>query len=212
MIVDALDNCGGLRHDFSGQKDYDALLCVLKRWALFDHLQKFKLVITSQPEDNITRMFPDSISTHNTPSGSDVRLGDSASNDIRVLLKLCFKGMGVEDVWIEKALDYLIPRTAGIFIWATTIASFLRMDPRGRFDVLQTRNNTEGLNELYSLYSTVVRESFGGIIEEEILGVIGVMIFARQPLNDDMLIMLPGVKTRSLHIIDPKGSYVRHRS
>ena len=63
------------------------------------------------------------------------------------------------------------------------------MDPRGRFDVLQTRNNTEGLNELYSLYSTVVRESFGGIIEEEILGVIGVMIFARQPLNDDTLIM-----------------------
>ena len=136
-----------------------------------------------------TSLFPDSISTHNIPSGSDVRLGDSASNDIRVLLKLCFKGMGVEDVWIEKALDYLIPRTAGIFIWATTIASFLRMDPRGRFDVLQTRNNTEGLNELYSLYSTVVRESFGGIIEEEILGVIGVMIFARQPLNDDTLIM-----------------------
>jgi len=85
------------------------------------------------------------------------------------------------------------------------------MDPRGRFDVLQTRNNTEGLNKLYSLYSTVVRESFGGIIEEEILGVIGVMIFARQPLNDDTLIMLPGVKTRSLHIIDLKGSYVRHR-
>jgi len=54
IVIDALDECGGLRHDFSGQKDYDALLCVLKRWALFDHLQKFKLVITSQPEDNIT--------------------------------------------------------------------------------------------------------------------------------------------------------------
>ena len=78
------------------------------------------------------------------------------------------------------------------------------MDLRGRFDVLQERNNTEGLNELYSLYSTVVRESFGGIIEEEILGVtcvIGAMIFARQPLNDDVLIMLPGVKTRSSHIM-----------
>ena len=205
IVIDALDECGGLRHDLSGQKDYDTLLRMLKCWAPVDHLQKFKLVITSRPEDNITRMFPYSINTHiNIPSGSDVRPGDSASNDIRAFLKSCFKGMGVEDAWIEKALEYLVPCAAGIFIWATTVASFLRMDPRGRFDVLQARNNTEGLNELYSLYSTVVRESFGGIIEEEILGVtcvIGAMIFARQPLNDDVLIMLPGVKTRSSHIM-----------
>jgi len=87
----------------------------------------------------------------------------------------------VEDVFIEKALDYLVPRAAGIFIIATIIASFLQMDPRRRFDSKQGIK-TEGLNELYSLYSTVVRESFGGIIEEEILGVtcvIGAMIFAR---------------------------------
>ena len=110
----------------------------------------------------------------------------------------------MEDAWIEKALDYLVRRAAGTFIWATTVANFLRMDPRGRFDILQTRNNTEGLNELYSLYSTVVRESFGGVIEEEIMGVtciIGAIIFARQPLDDDALIMLPGVKTRTSHIM-----------
>jgi len=150
-------------------------------------------------------MFPDSISTHvNIPSGSDVRPGDGASDDICAFLELCFKRMGMEDAWIEKALDYLVRRAAGIFIWATTVANFLRMDPRGRFDILQARNNTEGLNELYSLYSTVVRESFGGVIEEEILGVtciIGAIIFARQPLDDDALIMLPGVKTRSSHIM-----------
>jgi len=78
------------------------------------------------------------------------------------------------------------------------------MDPRGQFDILQTRNNTERLNELYSLYSTIVRESFGGVIEEEIMEVtciIGAIIFARQLLDNDVLIILPGVKTRSLHIM-----------
>ena len=205
IVIDALDECGGLRHDDSGQKDHDVLLRTLRHWAVVDHLQKFKLVITSRPEENVTRMFPDSISTHvNIPSGSDVRLGDSVSDDIHAFLKLCLKGMGMEDAWIEKALDYLVPRAAGIFIWATTVANFLRMDPRGRFDILQARNNTEGLDELYSLYCTVVGESFGGIIEEEVLGVtcvIGAMIFARQPLNNDALLILPGVKTRSSHIM-----------
>lgn len=31
VVVDALDECGGLRHDPSGRKDYEALLCTLKR-------------------------------------------------------------------------------------------------------------------------------------------------------------------------------------
>ena len=126
IVIDALDECGGLRHDDSGQKDHDVLLRTLKHWALVDHLQKFKLVITSRPEDNVTRMFPDSISTHvNIPSGSDVRLGDSASDDIRAFLESYFKGMGMEESWIEKTLDYLVRRAAGIFIWATTVANFL---------------------------------------------------------------------------------------
>ena len=217
IVIDALDECGGLRHDDSGRKDHDVLLRTLKHWALVDHLQKFKLVITSWPEDNVTRMFPDSISTHiNIPSGSDVRLGDSTSDDIRAFLESCFKGMGMEESWIEKALDYLVRGAAGIFIWATTVANFLRMDPRGRFDILQTRNNTEGLDELYSLYSTVVRESFGGIIEE------------RDPeghlFNRCNNFCEAATRRRCAYhaswsqdeefthnAIDPKGSYVRHR-
>ena len=126
IVIDALDECGGLRHDNSGQNDHDILLRTLKHWTLVDHLQKFKLVITSRLEDNVTRMFPNSISTHvNIPSGSDVRLGDGAYDDIRAFLKSCFEGMGMEESWIEKALDYLVRRAAGIFIWATTVANFL---------------------------------------------------------------------------------------
>jgi len=33
--------------------------------------------------------------------------------------------MGMEEAWIVQAVDYLAPRAAGIFIWATTVADFL---------------------------------------------------------------------------------------
>jgi len=46
----------------------------------------------------------------------------------------------VEDALIEKALDYLVPRAAGIFILATIIANFFQIDPRRQFDILQARN------------------------------------------------------------------------
>ena len=59
IVIDALDECGGLRHDSSGRRDYEALLRTLKHWVEVEDLKKFKLVITSRPEDRITQTFPD---------------------------------------------------------------------------------------------------------------------------------------------------------
>jgi len=165
-------------------------------------LKKFKLVITSRPEDSITQTFPESISAHvNIPSGNDVKLEDKASDDIRVFLTSKLSGMGMEEAWVTEALDYLVPRAAGMFIWATTVADFLQTLPAKRFLTLQTKNSKndrERFKDLYYLYSTVVKTSFGGLKEEEIKGVtsvMGAMISAKQPLNDDALMMLPGVET-----------------
>ena len=50
---------------------------------------------------------------------------------------------------------------------------------------------------MYSLYLTVVKASFGRICKEEIQGIVsvmGAMIFAKKPLSDDVLVMLPGVR------------------
>jgi len=47
--------------------------------------------------------------------------------------------MRVGDEWVKKALDYLVPRATGIFIWATTVAEFLELDPEVRFDILEAR-------------------------------------------------------------------------
>ena len=47
IIIDALDECGGLRHDASGKEDFQSLLHTLKHWTQVYHLKKLKLVITS---------------------------------------------------------------------------------------------------------------------------------------------------------------------
>jgi len=201
IVIDALDECGGQGHDSSGKDDHKGLLHTLKHWAQVDHLKKFKLVITSRPEDHVSRIFPESISIHiNIPSGNNVKPGDDTSHDIRVFLKSRLELMGEGDAWIKRALDRLVPRASGIFIWATTVADFLEVDPRVRLGILESKkrgDNTEGLDELYSVYLTVVEAAFTWICEEEIQGVVsvmGAMIFAKQPLSDDVLLMLPGVK------------------
>jgi len=60
------------------------------------------------------------------------------------------------------------------------------------------------MDDLFSLYTTVVRTSFGRISRQEVQGIIsvmGAMIYAKQPLSDDVLVMLPGVKIGDLDIM-----------
>ena len=208
IVIDALDECGGLRHDSSGKDDHKGLLRTLNRWTHIDHLKRFKLVITSRHDEFIQRMFPKSTSIHiDIPSGSNVKPGDPTSHDIYIFLKSRLKSMGEGDAWIKGALDRLVPRAADIFIWATTVADFLEVDPRVRLGILESKkrgDNTEGLDELYSVYLTVVEAAFGQICEEAIQGIVsvmGAMIFAKQPLSDDVLLMLPGVRIGDSNIL-----------
>ena len=198
IVIDALDECGGLKHDTSGKEDFRDLLHTLKHWIQVNQLKKLKLVITSRPEDRIT--FPNSISIHDIPSGHGVKPGDSVSNDIRTFLQSRLDDMKMNPAWIAEALKYLVSGAAGIFIWATTVANFLEDDPQVRLHILKSRkggDDLEGMNDLFSLYATVIKASFGRILKQEVQGivsVIGAMIYAKQPLSDDVLVMLPGVK------------------
>ena len=175
------------------EKHFWNLLHTLERWIQVDHLKKLKLVITSQLEHSIT--FPDSISIHDIPSGHGVKLEDSVSSDIRTFLQSRLVDMKIETAWIAKA-----PGAAGIFIWAATVANFLEGDPEVQFHILRSEregDDIEGMDDLFSLYTTVVKISFRRISKREVQGimsVMGTMIYAKQPLNDDVLVMLSGVK------------------
>jgi len=103
IVIDGLDECGGLRHDASAKDDYKDLLYTLKRWAQVNHLKRFKLIITSRPENHTSRIFPESISRHIAiPSGSDVKLGDSASRDIHAFLESRLNDMEMKPALIAK--------------------------------------------------------------------------------------------------------------
>jgi len=115
--------------------------------------------------------------------------------------------MGKGDAWIKGALDHLVSRATGIFIWATIVANFLKVDPRvwlGILELKKWRDNIEGLDELYSVYLTVVEVAFEQICKEEIQGIVsvmGAMIFTKQPLSDNVLLMLSGVQIRDSNIL-----------
>jgi len=97
IVIDALDKCGDLRHSSPSKNNHKSLLCMLKYWVQVDHLKKFKLIITSWPEDVITKIFPNSVSTHvNISSGSEVKLENSVSDDIYTFLKSWLDTMEIE--------------------------------------------------------------------------------------------------------------------
>ena len=68
--------------------------------------------------------------------------------------------------------------------------------------MLQSKGNGKGLRSLYSLYFAVVKTSFRHDLKEEeikiVTSVMGAMIFVKEPLDNDMLIVLPGVKSKSV--------------
>ena len=115
------------------------------------------------------------------------------------------------DAWVDEALDYLVPGAAGMFIWATTVADFLQENPERRFHILKTRKQEHSagrFEELYSLYSTVIKTSFHNLEEEEIkaiTSVVGATIFAKQPLDDAVLMRLPGVESPHMLKFIKKG-------
>jgi len=68
--------------------------------------------------------------------------------------------------------------------------------------MLQSKSNEKSLKSLYFLYFTVVKTSFRCDLEEEeiktVTSIMGVMIFAKEPLDNDILIVLPGVKSKNI--------------
>ena len=148
-------------------------------------------------------MFPDSISTHvNIPSGSEVKPEDSASGNICAFLKSQLDIMSMGPAQIVMALDYLVPRATGIFIQATTAAESLQINPQACFFILQSQGDGRSLKGLYSLYLAVIKTSFGYNLKREeievVTFVIGATIFVKEPLNDEVLIMLSGVKSQNM--------------
>jgi hypothetical protein len=131
IVVDALDECGGLESQFSAQRR--ALMRTLSSWSKLP--SKFKLLVTSRGETDIDQTFQ-SISHVSIliSTGQDVDI--NSSNDIRAYLQHEFQRvtsryrMSLNADWPgEPTIDTLTSKAAGLFIWAKTVIRFINMGP-----------------------------------------------------------------------------------
>jgi len=62
IVINALDKYDGLRHNLSRKDNHKSLLYMLKYWIHVDHLKRVELILTSQYNEFIQRMFSEFMS------------------------------------------------------------------------------------------------------------------------------------------------------
>jgi hypothetical protein len=221
IIIDALDECGGLEGRLSS--DRKVLLRTLRRWSKLP--KEFKLIVTSREEGDIERALSPISASIDIPTGyfltsnpnADASL--EASRDIRTFLERRFRDItercpSLHSEWPgAKIISKMTSRAAGIFMWATTAMNFIDcrgIDPEGRLrkilgDIpassepkgwLHTVVDSSIMKPLYSLYTTVLDMSFGDIASDDaeakvLRFVLGTMVLAKRPFDDIEYTKLP---------------------
>jgi hypothetical protein len=151
IVVDALDECGGLEGQNSAQRK--ALMKSLDGWSKLPN--KFKLVVTSRDETDIEQTFNTTIHVALLVSMGDADI--HPSNDIRTYFKREFRRIvsddkSLSDEWPgESTIDSLTERAAGLFIWAKTVIRFIEMgSPKSQLERISEGGGFDDLNHLYS--------------------------------------------------------------
>jgi hypothetical protein len=185
VVIDALDECG--KQDESPSLRRRGLLRTIKDWSSLS--LKFKLIVTSRPEDDIKLVL--------SPISHSIELavGDKASGqsfrDICLFFERRFSEIVVNrtesSIWPGRAvIEELAARAAGLFIWAKTAVDFVEQGvPQTRLRLLRTHGLKS--NNLAELYSLVLQEHFGKFPDSKTLHVFhqvaGLIVFAETPLS-----------------------------
>ncbi|KAF5383057.1 hypothetical protein D9615_004946 [Tricholomella constricta] len=204
VVIDALDECGGLDGRLSA--DRVALLQSLKLWSRLP--SRFKLVVTSRIEDDILRVLSPICSSIDISSGTTV--GHQASDDIRLFLRSRFSKIArnysnsLESSWPgDKVIDELTTRAAGLFIWAKTAIDFIDAGEPGE-QLLQVLKGGTGLADVTTLYTHILNTSFKHPSQEVLHSfrlLIGSTILAKVPLHHTEYIDLLKIQPTMLDFI-----------
>ncbi|KIM26691.1 hypothetical protein M408DRAFT_72322 [Serendipita vermifera MAFF 305830] len=204
IIVDALDECGGLDGQHSNHRIN--LIRTLKSWSILP--KRFKLVVTSRAEPDILDLF--SSTQHEPleiPSGNVVN--ESSSKDIERFLEhqigqIAARSHGAlaPDWPGRQIIKELTQIAAGLFIWVETALRFLRRgEPQEQLNRILDGASMGGLA---SLYSSILQASFEEPSEttlESFHRVVGAIILAEEPLPASSLIQLCSVDPSTLSYI-----------
>ncbi|KAF7350149.1 WD40 repeat-like protein [Mycena venus] len=183
VIVDALDECGGLTR-FRSQDRQD-VLAAIERWSRLS--PSLRLIVTSRDETPISEVLgPISESL-------ELRLSSrQAAKDIEVFLDLELKRIGraycLPDWPTQDDIHALAVKAKGLFVWAATLVKFVDQ-PRPQ-DVLQLILQDEMTLEgdITNLYNLILEISFpdqqpGSKFLAEFNSFVGAIVTANRPLD-----------------------------
>ena len=159
IVIDALDECGG-----SGGSSWKAREDILKCFAEWTKLGPgVKLIVTSRVEQDIYQAFSKfphmSLEIHTGTSTTQ-----TSTRDIELYLEDGFKRIaavnGITGDWPgNKTIADLSRRAEGVFIWATTVLSFVDdVDPQCQLKMIQEGRFPAG--DVYGLYLQILNTSF----------------------------------------------------
>ena len=206
IVVDALDEC-------EDEESASAILPVIGR--LISEIPKVKFFLTGRPESRISQGFRLPLLAVMTEVFvlHAVEL-DQVDGDIRLFFKANFSELagrrrGLDGWPAEEQLDRLCARAAGLFVYAAASIKFIdnnKWGPRNQLNtLLQSQNigDHEG-KTLDSLYTSIIREAFGGDKPEydaKTRSVLGAVILTANPLSPSVIAMLLGFNAEDVLLI-----------
>lgn len=188
IIIDALDECASGEDSESDIKDKQrvAFLDTVANWN--DLPKKFKLVVTSRDERFIPQKFRSTAKLMPLPTGSSVSAETNA--DMRYFLERRFTQVlqcSSLPEWLEKDLDTLTRRAAGLFIWAETVVKFVGrgLPIKNRENLaLVLRGNMGERKGVAKLYEQILDFSFPQADDQSVVKpIVSAVVLAKVPLR-----------------------------
>ncbi len=181
-----------------------------------------RLIISSRPEEKISRVFKNCQHLHRYPLDTSSK---EVNHDIRHFIRQRFTSIEDKSVWgkykEQDVVTQLAERASGLFIWAATVCSFLCDFPSlQRLEVLlETTIPADAMEALTTLYQTaletVVSEVSGRKedIRRCIRAVLGALIVRKSNMTTPMLpeLVLREGDPQAQLIVDKLGSVVQER-
>ena len=203
IVIDALDECGGL--EGSGWKARKDILECFDDWAKL--APGIKLIVTSRAEQDIVQMFK-SITHTPLEISTGTSVTETSTRDIELYLKDEFKQIAtrneIADDWPgDKTVADLASRAQGVFIWATTILSFVGDDVEDPELQLKTIHDGQfPAGNVYGLYRQILEISFPPKYDaKNFVFIVGAIVVLQRPFTPTELTQLLGVELGVIKII-----------
>ena len=201
VLIDGIDECGGL--DGSRSKHRRILLEGMKDWTRLG--PRFKLIVTSRPEDDIFRALSEI--GHCVELGSGENVSPSSSSDICSFLRRGFTRIAnnypgsLSPTWPGvEAIEHFTKHSAGLFIYADTLIKFVdEGQPEEQIESILSGTLHHGsITELYSQVLNVSFKNPSEMVLEGFRKVTGTIILAKIPLGRQDILHLLDMKPVAL--------------